>query len=120
MTDDARTDSVDLSPGDLRANVEAHGGRADFVWEGPPVFPQCHAATLVETRGDALLCAWFGGTQEGHGDVAIWLARFGDGAWAGPVKNTSIALASGAWLPSASKSGRYPRAYCGNERDRKA
>jgi predicted neuraminidase len=48
--------------------------------------PSAHAATLVEPPGGGLLAAWFGGTREGHPDVAIWLARWDGAHWSPPVK----------------------------------
>jgi len=57
---------------------------------GSQPFEQCHAATLVETAGGGLLAAWFGGTHEGHADVAIWLAHGQAGAWDTPVKIAAV------------------------------
>lgn len=54
--------------------------------------PQCHASTIVETRAGALLAAWFGGTEERHPDVGIWLSRCEAGQWSKPVE-----AANGAW-----------------------
>ena len=48
--------------------------------------PSCHAATVVEAAPGALLAAWFGGTHEGHSDVALWLSRHDGGGWSAPVK----------------------------------
>jgi len=56
----------------------------EFIYESAP-FPECHASTIVETpRG--LVAAWFGGTEEGHKDVGIWLSRHLDGRWTAPVE----------------------------------
>jgi predicted neuraminidase len=57
----------------------------------PEAYPSSHASTIVELddepEGGTLLAAWFGGTREGHPDVAIWLARRdGSGAWSKPVQ----------------------------------
>ena len=35
----------------------------------------CHASTLLKIGPDRFLAAWFGGTKEGNGDVAIWITR---------------------------------------------
>ena len=35
----------------------------------------CHASTLLKIGPDRSLAAWFGGTKEGNGDVAIWFTR---------------------------------------------
>ena len=57
----------------------------EFIYEQAP-FPSCHASTIVETRGGALLAAWFGGTDEGDKDVAIWLSRRENPGWTAPVE----------------------------------
>jgi predicted neuraminidase len=52
----------------------------EFFYEKAP-FPSCHASTIAETR-DGLAAAWFGGTNEGHADVGIWLSRkSANGPW---------------------------------------
>jgi predicted neuraminidase len=56
------------------------------VFSSNPRYPSCHAATIVESAAGVLLTAWFAGTYEGHPDVAIWLARYENGAWKDPVK----------------------------------
>ena len=56
-----------------------------FIYERGP-YPQVHASTLVETTSGQLLAAWFGGTEEGHDDVSIWLARLEKGRWSSGVK----------------------------------
>lgn len=38
-----------------------------------PNQPEVHASTLL-LIDDKLLCAWFGGTKEGHSDTKIWLS----------------------------------------------
>lgn len=59
---------------------------AQPIFRPNPRYPSCHAATIVESPAGVLLAAWFAGTYEGHPDVAIWLARFENGAWSDPVK----------------------------------
>lgn len=56
----------------------------EFVFASAP-FRQAHASSLVETR-EGLVAAWFGGTREGHNDVAIWLARRIHGHWSAPER----------------------------------
>jgi alpha-L-fucosidase len=46
----------------------------EFVFIDPP-FEQCHASTLVETAPNKLMVSFFGGSQEGSKDVAIWLVK---------------------------------------------
>ncbi len=57
--------------------------KSEFIYDEAP-FPSCHASTLVETEPGRLLCAWFGGTDEGEKDVAIWLSEWDGAAWSAP------------------------------------
>ena len=47
---------------------------AEFIFEQDVYFKACHAATIVELYNGNIVASWFGGTQEGHPDTAIWLA----------------------------------------------
>jgi hypothetical protein len=58
---------------------------SEFVYDADPPTPSCHASTIVETRR-GMLAAWFGGTDEGEPDVAIYLARLDAKQWSKPVK----------------------------------
>ncbi len=66
--------------------IEGRGAevRSEFIFEQAP-FDQCHASTIVETARGDFLAAWFAGTGEGAGDVAIWMSRFSGGRWSAPV-----------------------------------
>ncbi len=58
--------------------------RSEFIYETAP-FPSCHASTIVETKPGELYAAWFGGTDEGNKDVAIWGSRREkNGKWSEP------------------------------------
>lgn len=35
----------------------------------------CHASTILKLNKEKLLAAWFGGSAEGNGDVAIWMSK---------------------------------------------
>lgn len=50
-----------------------------FIYEKAP-YPQCHASTIVETPA-GLVAAWFGGTEEKHRDVGIWVSHLKNGKW---------------------------------------
>lgn len=80
---------------------EATGGAAmvesEFVFQKAR-FAQCHASTIVETKG-TLVAAWFGGSREGRPDVGIWVARKEGAAWTLPVE-----VANGVQSPQK----RYP------------
>jgi len=78
----------------------------EFVFDQAP-FPSCHAATIVDTGRTGLVCAWFGGEQEGARDVAIWLAHRERGRWSPPRK---VAEAPGVpcWNPVLHVCGNGP------------
>lgn len=59
--------------------------RAEFIFETAP-FASCHASTIVEARPGEFLAAWFGGTDEGAKDVAIWLSESNGQRWTEPQK----------------------------------
>ena len=59
--------------------------KSEFIYETAP-FPSCHASTIVESKGGGLVAAWFGGTQEKHPDVGIWVSRMEGGAWTEPTE----------------------------------
>ena len=74
-----------LADGVLRPHP-TEPGRTDAYLPAPTV--QCHAANLATLPGGDLGCVWFGGTQEGVGDISIWFSRLGEGAveWSAPVR----------------------------------
>lgn len=49
---------------------------------------QVHASNLLQLPGGDLLCAWFGGSQEGLSDISIYFSRLSRGskAWSQPQK----------------------------------
>jgi len=51
----------------------------EFLYTTAP-YPECHASTIEETPA-GLIAAWFGGTEEKHPDVGIWVSRQVDGRW---------------------------------------
>ena len=53
---------------------------------GSTSFESSHASTIVELKNGNLLSAWFGGSGEGHPDVAIWAARRNANGWSAPVE----------------------------------
>ena len=60
---------------------------AEFIYQpGSAPFPECHASTIVTLAQGELLAAWFGGTHERAPDVAIYTARWSNGAWSKPVE----------------------------------
>ncbi|MET8977988.1 exo-alpha-sialidase [Streptomyces sp. NPDC004539] len=60
--------------------------RTDTVLPAPTV--QSHAASLTVLPGGDLGCVWFGGTQEGMADIAVWFSRLAPAAtaWTDPVR----------------------------------
>lgn len=59
--------------------------KSEFIFTEAP-FASSHASTVVELPNGDLLSAWFGGSGEGHPDVAIWGSRRSDGKWSAPVE----------------------------------
>ena len=51
-------------------------------------FPECHSASIVETKKGDLVATYFGGTKERNPDVCIWVSRKPKGSkdWTAPVK----------------------------------
>jgi predicted neuraminidase len=82
------------TPRDPRAALEQSAvERTEGFLPAPTV--QCHAANLVLLQDGSLGCAWFGGTQEGLSDIAIWFSRLdADGSWTTPVKVSGDATRS--------------------------
>ncbi|MCS7459755.1 exo-alpha-sialidase [Paenibacillus doosanensis] len=58
----------------------------EFIFEEDRPFPSCHASTLEVLPGGEIIAAWFGGTAEKAGDVAIWVSRRNLEGWTAPVK----------------------------------
>ncbi|EGY16094.1 glycosyl hydrolase [Verticillium dahliae VdLs.17] len=57
----------------------------------PATTVQSHASNLLQLPDKTLLCAWFGGSQEGLPDIGIWLSRQtpGSNEWSPPQKISS-------------------------------
>ncbi len=68
-----------LSPQTLSAQT------GEFVADPMPT-RSAHASTIVALPAGDLMAAWFGGTDEGNPDVAIWAARRQAGKWLPPVE----------------------------------
>lgn len=59
----------------------------EYIFLDNQPFASCHASTLIVLDNDEVLAAWFGGTEEAHHDVAIWISRRSqDGVWSEPFK----------------------------------
>jgi predicted neuraminidase len=54
----------------------------------PSICVQNHAANIMPLKNGDILCAWFGGTQEGMSDISIYCSRLSKGAnrWSEPTK----------------------------------
>ncbi len=85
-----KQDSTALSSAAFEKRVADAGGWADFVFGDERPFAECHASTVVQTKGGALLCACFGGTKEKDPDVSVWLSRFDGKAWAKPERAAKV------------------------------
>jgi predicted neuraminidase len=53
----------------------------DHLLSTAPATPAAHASTLVEVSEGRLLAAWFGGQEEGHASVGIYLAKYDGKEW---------------------------------------
>lgn len=77
----------------------AAGPELEFVHDNSQ-FPSAHASTIVQASDGALLCAFFGGTDEKNPDVGIWLARKEPGAAAwGALERVFKETGQPAWNP---------------------
>lgn len=58
----------------------------EFLYE-QATFPQCHAATIVETKKGDLVATYFGGKHERNPDVCIWVSikKKGTNQWSKPI-----------------------------------
>lgn len=74
------------------------GTKAMFIYETAP-FPSCHASTITDTPGGPV-AAWFGGTEEKHPDVGIWVSRFDGSKWSAPVEVANGVQPDGKRHPS--------------------
>lgn len=68
----------------LMAFAQFNIEKSEFIFEKAP-FASCHASTIAATP-DGLLCAWFGGSDEGNPDVGIWLSKQINGLWSQAVE----------------------------------
>ena len=57
--------------------------RSEFIYQTPPT-PECHSSSIVSLGNNKLAAAWFGGTHEGHTDVAIYFSTFDGQKWSQP------------------------------------
>ncbi len=86
MLRDAQAQSTEA----YTAHVDEQKGRVDHVFGDDRAFAQCHASTVVQTADGALLCAWFGGTEEKNPDVSVWISRFDGTSWSKPEKTAKV------------------------------
>jgi predicted neuraminidase len=72
-------------PGKLH-HAEGDDARIDAYL--PAATVQNHASNLIALDNGDVLCAWFGGTQEGVPDISIYLSRLdkGSSTWTEPVR----------------------------------
>ncbi|CAM4240918.1 exo-alpha-sialidase [Paenibacillus alkaliterrae] len=57
----------------------------ELLFSNEPPFSSCHASHLVVLPDGDILVAWFAGSKEGEGDIAIWCSRRRQGNWTKPV-----------------------------------
>lgn len=61
----------------LRRAATPYNHLAAFM---PAATTQCHASNLLLLKNEDLLCAWFGGSQEGKPDISIYTSRLKKGS----------------------------------------
>lgn len=68
-----------------RDGILRHADGATFAYL-PAATVQSHAANLQTLPDGRLGCVWFGGTQEGIGDISVWFSALepGSGHWSEP------------------------------------
>ena len=71
----------------------------EFIYESGP-YPSVHASTIVETRSNELVAAWFGGTRERSPDVGIWVSRREKSGWTPSVEVANGVQADGTRHPT--------------------
>lgn len=84
----ANTKAMLFLPNDEKLNLGSgsYDITRDLTQRGPQVvvdeflykhadFPQCHSASIVETKKGDLIATYFGGTKERNPDVCIWVSR---------------------------------------------
>lgn len=84
----ANTKAILFLPNDEMLNLGSgsYDITRDLAQRGPQVvvdeflykhadFPQCHSASIVETKKGDLVATYFGGTKERNPDVCIWVSR---------------------------------------------
>ena len=75
---------------DLERNLPQRGPQVvcdEFLYTTAS-FPECHSASIVETKKGDLVATYFGGTKERNPDVCIYVSRKPKGSkeWTAPVK----------------------------------
>ena len=95
----ANTTATVCLPGGEKREIGsgAHDFSCDLPRRGPQVvadeflykkasFPECHSASIVETRKGDLVATYFGGTKERNPDVCVWVSRKpkGKSEWTAP------------------------------------
>ena len=78
----------------------------EFLYETAS-FPQCHSASIVETKKGDLVATYFGGTREGNPDVCIWvnIKKKGEQAWSKPILAADGVIALGSPFAKAGIGG---------------
>ena len=76
----------------------------EFLYEKAS-FPQCHSASIVETKKGDLVATYFGGKHERNPDVCIWVSikKKGSNTWTAPILAADGVFADGSrkacWNP---------------------
>ena len=85
---DGSTQTLGSGTHDLECALPKRGSQVvvdEFLYKQAS-FPECHSASIVETRKGDLVATYFGGTKERNPDVCIWVSRKpkGKSEWTAP------------------------------------
>ena len=71
----------------------------------PVAAPSAHAATLAQLADGRLAAAWFAGSRDGAGDVAVWFATLDAKGWSEPQAIATRESTAGSTLAYVRKLG---------------
>ncbi|MBD3322057.1 MAG: hypothetical protein GF350_13245 [Chitinivibrionales bacterium] len=73
--------------GKTNAIIESHFVQKNYSYGG---VGEVHSATIAQASNGTLVCAFYGGTEEGENDVGIYVSRFNGSSWSTPERIDNI------------------------------
>jgi len=89
---------VCVSSASAQQKTYAYNITNTFITE-KPITTNSHAATLVETKPNEIMAAWFGGKYEGAKDVGIYFSTYRNKTWSAPQNLIQPLIKKGDTLP---------------------